>query len=813
MRNEKKKSIWELKNILLILVVLFTIGITPAMAAETIIYSEGFESNDGGYTHTGTLDQWQWGTPTYALGPASANSGTKVWGTNLAGEVPLNSDSSLTSPKITIPALGPNEIARVRFFAWIAVDYMNDRGEFMVSKDGTTWETKAELLYKMSGDWGEYYFDVSDYAGGDIYLRFRLRTDNSDYRFYPDMSARNMAGLYIDDIALILMESPVVKTKLTLEAWEDPAAYASCPWVYTWDGSDYIKDNDIYSTARGAGSEYTDYYKLNKQPVESNGKYQLRLIETQDESSYTDMVKLITVDHPADVKISNDENGNIWTYSSPSAPASATDKNGNSVLSQISSEDNTGTKVYQDDIIDLDFGGSDTSNGATLVLHVLGFQMEADPGAPTNEKPYIYIQTKEGGNWVTRNIFYPRSDWATNAYNLAPYLTESKLVRLLVKSCNVGKYHIIDYVGLDTSGQGSTTINVLSPVTAVNSVNGDVLGAISTSDNNYASMSPAETISLEFSAPAATDLVRDFIFVSEGYYLPMGTFFIYTWDGSKWAQRDGWSIESGYGIDDTRDFDLSLWLPDPSGEYKVRIWQDYWYESAGIDYVGLTQGSTAGTMSYAWDLKKSQDVQLRLQASDNSKDEWTSSSIGKRDRWVEVRWTGLGSNIPPTTNPVAVTNPTSSTPTIGWTYNDANGDPQAQYEVQVWTGPGGTGTNEWNPAVGSGTGASVVYAGDPLVDGQTYYARVRAFDGTNWGGWSEASWTYTPSQQPQCSDGIDNDGDGLIDYGSSPGNDPGCSSLQDNDERDSNSIPEFPSVALPVISVVSLMFLLHSRKK
>ncbi len=807
MRNEKKKSIWELKDILLILVVLFTIGITPAMAAETIIYSEGFESYDGGYTHSGTKDQWQWGTPTYALGPASANSGTKVWGTNLAGEVPSNSDSYLTSPKITIPALGPNQIARVRFFAWIAVDYMQDRGEFQVSKDGTNWETKAELIYKMSGNWGEYYFDVSDYAGGDVYLRFRLRADGSDYAFYD---SRNMAGLYIDDIAIIIVESPAIKTKLTLEAWEDQYAYASCPWVYTWDGSEYIKDNDIYSTARGAGNEYTDYYKLNKQLVESNGKYLLKLIETQDESSYTDMVKLITVDHPSDVKISNDENGNILTYRSPSAPASATDKNGNSVLSQISLEDNAGTKVYQDDTIDLDFSGSDISNGATLVLHVLGFQMDGDPGAPTNEKPYIYIQTKEGGNWVTRNIFYPRSDWATNAYNLAPYLTESKIVRLLVKSCNAGKYHIIDYVGLDTSGQESTTINVLSPVTAVSSVNGDVLGEISTSDNNYASMSPAETISLEFSAPDSTGLTRDFIMVSEGYYLPMGTYFIYTWDGNKWVQRDGWSVE-GSG-DKTRDFDLSLWLPDPNGEYKVRIWQDYWYEYAGIDYVGLTKGSTPGTMSYAWDLKKSLDVQLQLQASDNVRDEW-SSSVGKRDRWVEVRWTGLGSNIPPTTNPVTVTNPTSSTPTIGWTYNDANGDPQTQYEVQVWTGSGGTGTNEWNPPVGIGTGTSVVYAGDPLVDGQTYYARVRAFDGTNWGGWSEESWTYTSSQLPECSDGRDNDGDGLIDYGTGSGNDPGCDSPQDDDERNGNSIPEFPSVALPVISVVGLMFLLHSRKK
>jgi hypothetical protein len=38
---------------------------------------------------------------------------------------------------------------------------------------------------------------------------------------------------------------------------------------------------------------------------------------------------------------------------------------------------------------------------------------------------------------------------------------------------------------------------------------------------------------------------------------------------------------------------------------------------------------------------------------------------------------------------------------------------------------------------------------------------------------------------PQCNDGIDNDGDGLIDFNPAPGQgDPGCSSPMDNSEVD-----------------------------
>ena len=710
------------------------LGTAQPAQAQVIVYSQGFEANDGGYTHTGTLEEWEWGAPT--AGPGAANSGSKCWGTDLDGEVSKNSDAYLTSPAIPIPALGTDEIARVRFFAWIAVDNMYDRGEFQVSSDNSTWETKAELLHQMLGVWTEYYFDVSDYAGGDIYLRFRCYADNGDSFVGP----YNMDGLYIDDVAVMIYTAPATQTVLTLEAWEDQYAYASCPWVSPWDGSEYVPDNDIYSTARGPAKELRDYYTMNKPLLPKDGEYSLELQELRDESSYTDLVQLMAVDHPSAVNVAADDEGNVWTYSSPGSPLSAVDDEGSDVLSLIASQDDAGFKAFNDDYIVLDFSSLDTSSGATLVLRALGFQNDVWPGDPTSQRPYIFIQTQDsGGDWITRNAFYPRDDWSLSAYDLSGDLAASQLVRLYVTSCHDYKYHLIDYVGLDTSPQAVTTIYTLSPTSAVRSDGTDVLSQISAPDGSYANMSTAQKITLAFPIPEMAGEARDFVFVSEGYYVPMGTYFIYTWDGSQWAQRDGWSVE-GSG-DQTETFVLSLWLPDPAGEYKVRIWQDYWYSPAGIDYVALTRGGTPGTMDSAYDLKKAADVKAELLASDDSRDEWTTSDQ-IRNRWVEVEWTGLAVNIPPTTNPVTVTPASSATPTIGWTYNDADSDPQVQYEVEVWTGSGGTGSNVWDPAVGSGTGTSVVYAGASLVDSQTYYARVKAFDGTSWGGWSETNWIY-----------------------------------------------------------------------
>ena len=146
-----RPSSWNGWKILLYCLLLFSILIVLPASADVIVYSQSFESNDGGYSHTGTLDQWQWGVP--ISGPGSAHTGVNVWATNLAGNVPSNSDSYLTSPAIAVPAISGTQIARVRFWGWIAVDEMLDRGEFQVSKDGVNWVTKSELFHTMQGTW------------------------------------------------------------------------------------------------------------------------------------------------------------------------------------------------------------------------------------------------------------------------------------------------------------------------------------------------------------------------------------------------------------------------------------------------------------------------------------------------------------------------------------------------------------------------------------------------------------------------------------------------------------------------------------
>jgi hypothetical protein len=751
----------------------YLLALANSYATETVIYSEGFENNNGGFTHIGTFDTWEWGIPStsFTSGPVSAHSGSKCWGTDLDNTVPFNSNAYLTSPAITLPAIGSDSVLRVRFFGWIAIDLMADRGEFQVSSDGVNWETKAELLCVMQGGWNEYAFDISGFAGSAIYLRFRCVTDNANTFDPPDVPVNN-AGFYIDDIAITLVKGPVSKKNLTFEGSESQNTIASCPWIYIPrknknkkgpDGgilqNEFQEENDIYSTARGNSNEYTDYYQINKNlSLNPDSTCILKLKETGQEESFTDLLHLIVIDHSPSTEIASDELGSVFTYKKNKTvqPTTAVDKNNASVIQLIKASEEYGCKAFNGDYIDLTFSWSGSVPHPILLLKAQGFLSDGEPGTYIPVSPKIEVQTQDAsGKWTTRHIFYPRWKMAQCGYDLAGLLPLAKKVRLLSSSCMTGKYNLIDWAAISTENQSSVTITDLAPQSALRSDGIDVTTALSNADNNYVHLIANEEITLTFKLATLTNSNKqDFIVKSKGYYNPTGTYFFYTWNGSAWTQRDGWTIP--LDGDQTRQFDFSLWLPDPTGQNRVRIWQDFIFDDAAIDFVGLRSDSISLIMNYATDLRNNNSILNLLNSSDNQRHLWDyGEDWPNRIRWVEIGWANNFVNTPPSTNPVFVTNTNLSNPVINWNYIDLDGNPQKSYEIEVWTGPGGTGNNVWDPQMMQGTASSITYAGTSLTLGQKYYARVKAFDSLSWGGWSEVQFIVSSNNPPIANAGND----------------------------------------------------------
>jgi len=189
---------------------------------------------------------------------------------------------------------------------------------------------------------------------------------------------------------------------------------------------------------------------------------------------------------------------------------------------------------------------------------------------------------------------------------------------------------------------------------------------------------------------------------------------------------------------ETKLFDLSSYLPDPSGEFKVRIWQDYRYESAWIDYVGMKVDTVTGTLASATDLRYDSNISTEVGTAGDGQNVYFGS--GERNRWTEFKWSGFPVHVPPSI-------PTGELNSLGgnirWGYFSPTQDAQAAFDVQVWTGAGATGNIMWSPPTFSGASRVVRYNGAVLAPGIIYYLRVRLFDGKAWGPWAE-----TPFRAP-----------------------------------------------------------------
>jgi len=198
------------------------------------------------------------------------------------------------------------------------------------------------------------------------------------------------------------------------------------------------------------------------------------------------------------------------------------------------------------------------------------------------------------------------------------------------------------------------------------------------------------------------------------------------------------------------------------------------------------------TPTFSWDYsdslgKAQQKYQVWVGLSQGSSDTWNSGEVSSsshsatyagptlergRVYYVQVRvyngteWSGWVTGffklntLPTARNPRAEnqTNPTRLTtpsPTLSWEYSDAEGDSQAQYQIQVTTDPSFGSITHWDQ-VGTSGAASATYAGQPLSRGVTYYWRVRVKDTTEyagenaWGDW--ATGTFRLNQPPSLYD-------------------------------------------------------------
>jgi tetratricopeptide (TPR) repeat protein len=157
-------------------------------------------------------------------------------------------------------------------------------------------------------------------------------------------------GVLQDEIDL--PHTPVIAMK------EADRRGSSCPVLFVWDGHKYKFVTDVigaavvghwFTPARRNIPNPGEWVKVDgNQVAPVNGRVSLRFMEPMEEVNYIDQLRLVAVDHPADVEVNPDErflddppfaSGRVVASAGARLPIGAWDGEGRDVLDQLSRRD------------------------------------------------------------------------------------------------------------------------------------------------------------------------------------------------------------------------------------------------------------------------------------------------------------------------------------------------------------------------------------------------------------------------------------------------------------------------------------------
>ncbi len=222
-------------------------------------FSADFEADDGGFTHSGTADEWEHGTP--AAAPiVGAHSGTKAWKTDLDGTFEASSNQDLVSPNIDLTAVPTGRVVELAWVmsyqladastmaAYVAVEEVGGDNATQIAwrwlgPDMRDEEVGADsITIDEAAGWGLHRVLISDFAGKTIRLRFHLESSG----------ATPLAGLAIDDVSVRsyrALSTDASLSALALSAGTLSPSFASGTASYTANVANAVSSVTLTPTA------------------------------------------------------------------------------------------------------------------------------------------------------------------------------------------------------------------------------------------------------------------------------------------------------------------------------------------------------------------------------------------------------------------------------------------------------------------------------------------------------------------------------------------------------------------------------------
>lgn len=326
----------------------------------------------------------------------------------------------------------------------------------------------------------------------------------------------------------------------------------SCPFVYSFDGTDYQLSGEIYSGAIFPSLERDDYLILPQlQPHE--GAYKLRLANDIEEIQHTNLTILRAVDHPQGTELLVDKYGRYYTVSDPQTPISAKTPGGQNVLEMLKNKDQyrysgdiSADKTRPKDAVDISFSRPVNSDNARLLLRAknsfwLDYTMGRFFDMFGNKYQSWYARQSAAGDqnpdWsgkqgIPLSVYLKRDGkWQyVDSYAIVGPIADRDIVMPLDLSGITGdKLEIrlecgaffwdIDYAALDSTPQKQVKESILPLRSAIDNTGKDVRDILMADDDRYYTQNMGDHAYLEYDVPPLqTGMERTLILHSKGHY-------------------------------------------------------------------------------------------------------------------------------------------------------------------------------------------------------------------------------------------------------------------------------------------------------
>ncbi len=310
----------------------------------------------------------------------------------------------------------------------------------------------------------------------------------------------------------------------------------SCPFIYSWDGENYVLEGEAYGIAVGKALELNTVTTLpSLKPIDS--LLSIKITNERPETHYTNQIKLYAIETGQNVIPVLDSENRPWPVYNPISPKKAVDHSGNNILQLIQNFDGNfwqsdllNTDPFSDfeDTIELSFTRLQQSETASLVIRAINtklvnsvfdqiygylgtsslqfaIDLETDKELIQTLKDWIQFGSLRatvwnGDMWIDAGLIYPEANEV--AFTRVIRLDLSKIpgeeVKIRLKSLtDVWK---IDVIQMDTTPVQSLAWKEMELISAKGLSLENIKREIVLDDFKYAIALPGQEINLNYRA-------------------------------------------------------------------------------------------------------------------------------------------------------------------------------------------------------------------------------------------------------------------------------------------------------------------------